>query len=1274
MDPVDTLKANDDLENGSLNDDIEICPHLKEAVKIQKLKKIIKKANLANTQCEECVRQAEDTQETPDLTDGDNITSEKETVQPQIWLCLACAPVHESNVSTKNDMKTRYQTAAPGLENLGNTCFFNSVMQVVVATSILRDILQPDNPYKKYPFIKAERCPAAKEDEYVGPLTDAFKKFLKVMWAQQGGIVTPRDLFTEIARKWKEFRGWRQQDSQELMRLMFDSIKSEEFEASYSYEKFLDVSLPIQSPFGDDQNKGSKQTISNYLSRSRSNDNTSPQESHTDDSSRSGDDDSSDDGSKENGEFEDSNRDDDSENGIGIAKISKDRRKRIKMLLREPIRSVRSTPNSTRDITLVDCLASFVKVETLDGENLFACENCWKSQNPSEEPSSNGTDGDSVVEEQSNELNDISVEKNDQVENNVETHDLLRTQLEDDDIFTAAVVDDAVYSETTPNDVADTTMADDSQPSEPVPMSLSSDDPNSSSETTPESSSNAPIITYPDNCLSSETTPESSSSVHTMMNDAPLLSETTNDLPLDERSSDVSEDSNDQTADQPSSTNYTNNDPDSLSVDNTIPSAITSSSKPLKKESKPQPQKYIFRKAYKPPVHESNVSTKNDMKTRYQTAAPGLENLGNTCFFNSVMQVVVATSILRDILQPDNPYKKYPFIKAERCPAAKEDEYVGPLTDAFKKFLKVMWAQQGGIVTPRDLFTEIARKWKEFRGWRQQDSQELMRLMFDSIKSEEFEASYSYEKFLDVSLPIQSPFGDDQNKGSKQTISNYLSRSRSNDNTSPQESHTDDSSRSGDDDSSDDGSKENGEFEDSNRDDDSENGIGIAKISKDRRKRIKMLLREPIRSVRSTPNSTRDITLVDCLASFVKVETLDGENLFACENCWKSQNPSEEPSSNGTDGDSVVEEQSNELNDISVEKNDQVENNVETHDLLRTQLEDDDIFTAAVVDDAVYSETTPNDVADTTMADDSQPSEPVPMSLSSDDPNSSSETTPESSSNAPIITYPDNCLSSETTPESSSSVHTMMNDAPLLSETTNDLPLDERSSDVSEDSNDQTADQPSSTNYTNNDPDSLSVDNTIPSAITSSSKPLKKESKPQPQKYIFRKAYKRYLFDSLPPVLVFHLKRFQQVEGRFSVSTRKIDDFVGFEEEIDVRDFVVPPESEEMEDEDDESGSESSAESRITKYRLYGVVVHLGSLFNGHYIAYVLSRNIVPMREQYGFPYLSEDGYKEVEKITETVGERQRQWIYCSDSSVRAVNVEEVLKSMAYLLFYEQVQ
>lgn len=42
--------------------------------------------------------------------------------------------------------------------------------------------------------------------------------------------MAPRDLFMQISRKWKVFRGFRQQDSQELMRYLFDGIKQEELD------------------------------------------------------------------------------------------------------------------------------------------------------------------------------------------------------------------------------------------------------------------------------------------------------------------------------------------------------------------------------------------------------------------------------------------------------------------------------------------------------------------------------------------------------------------------------------------------------------------------------------------------------------------------------------------------------------------------------------------------------------------------------------------------------------------------------------------------------------------------------------------------------------------------------------------------------------------------------------------------------------------------------------------------------------------------------------
>ncbi len=201
-------------------------------------------------------------------------------------------------------------------------------------------------------------------------------------------------------------------------------------------------------------------------------------------------------------------------------------------------------------------------------------------------------------------------------------------------------------------------------------------------------------------------------------------------------------------------------------------------------------------------------------------------------------------------------------------------------------------------------------------------------------------------------------------------------------------------------------------------------------------------------------------------------------------------------------------------------------------------------------------------------------------------------------------------------------------------------------------------------------------------------------SKPVSQpEFILRKAYKRYLFDSLPPVMVFHLKRFQQVGGKWSVSMRKIDDFVGFDEELDVSDFVIPPEIEGGNEvnginnghiiENDANISkpelllpkQNKQRKFGTKYRLYGVVVHLGSLYNGHYIAYVLSRNIIEGEQlARSLSLYDYNDNKEIEiERQKHITDDQRRWIYCSDSSVRPADIEEVLNSGAYLLFYERV-
>ncbi|RIA80743.1 hypothetical protein C1645_881985 [Glomus cerebriforme] len=651
---------------------------------------------------------------------------------------------------------------------------------------------------------------------------------------------------------------------------------------------------------------------------------------------------------------------------------------------------------------------------------------------------------------------------------------------------------------------------------------------------------------------------------------------------------------------------------------------------------------------------------KSKKRWQYEVAAPGLANLGNTCFFNSVMQVVVGTSVLHDILTPSHSYYDPPHIDVTKCIAATQGD-VGPLTNAFKDFLREMWRTRDDSVAPRELFNQISKKWQQFRGWRQQDSQELMRFLFDGVKSEELElirklqplkpqdeemindsedenhedymkrksvgkyvsfidacfggrlvsvivcdvcknCSYSYEEFLDVSLPIKSSaddhyksknsYGYDYNSGF-----GYYGPSTFGGLSNTYDAYNNSSQKS------DEGSEEHGDNTEAIEEEvssDTEIEEGIPVPTKEERKRIKLLLRDlPSDSGRSTPNSKEHVTLRECLKSFVKVETLEKDNSFACDNCWKLKEKHDER----------IMERMERMERTKI-----------------TKIEDES-----------------GDIDDT---DGNGQSEGSP----SDEQEGNGIVSQESSNNmegvepiAAIDNRPNNLSEDEANMDN------------------------ENSSDTSEDK--------SNGNLSSGN-DYLHSSNTNSLTI----KRQKQDSQPE-RKYMLRKAYKRYLFDSLPPVLVFHLKRFQQVGGRWSVSMRKIDDFVAFDEELDVGDFVVPPEIEKKDEEnginnghiiDNETQSLPKQNKQNTKYRLYGVVVHLGSLYNGHYIAYVLSRNI---REgnQFGLHFTSDTVNKarEIEQKCKTGN--QRQWIYCSDSTVKAATVDDVLNSGAYLLFYERV-
>ncbi|CAA6667906.1 unnamed protein product [Spirodela intermedia] len=109
-----------------------------------------------------------------------------------------------------------------GLTNLGNTCFFNSVTQNLLAMERLRSY-----------FLNL--------DQDMGPLTMALKKlFVETSNgsdASHKSRITPNNLFGSVCSKAPQFKGYQQQDSHELLRYLLDGLCTEHSNARKSAAK-----------------------------------------------------------------------------------------------------------------------------------------------------------------------------------------------------------------------------------------------------------------------------------------------------------------------------------------------------------------------------------------------------------------------------------------------------------------------------------------------------------------------------------------------------------------------------------------------------------------------------------------------------------------------------------------------------------------------------------------------------------------------------------------------------------------------------------------------------------------------------------------------------------------------------------------------------------------------------------------------------------------------------------------------------------------------------